>query len=309
MSEIAVPADKARQKLLKQMTPATRAIAMEFGEDAKKVSVGIVMVKYRLGVRVAAIVADEGEYGNGAVKLLAEYLGVPEGETGLYSLMNFAKAFEKDYVKQKSQLEMANGNHLTVSHWLQLMKVEDDTAREKLLKQVFSESMSAGDLEKHIRAGAAGKTKNARQGGRKPKTPSSPLVGLQQIFALDNKLVRFFDVAETSVFDVLDEIAADKVTETLVERIENALKAVQEAKEKTGEMETRLEANLERVKDILEKATDAAAQEYDESGEGEEKPKKKKKKVAAEESENGSHKKSKKDKKKKKKSKRPVAAE
>lgn len=305
MSEITSPVDKARAKLFKQMTPATQAIAKEFGEDAKKAATGIVMIQYRLGTRVQAAVENEGEYGSGAVKLLADYLGTPGGESYLYSLMNFAKSFEKDYVKQKCAIEMANGQHLTITHWLQLMKVEDEGAREKLLKQVFAESMSAGDLEKQIRAGAAGKTKNARQGGRKPKTPSSPLVGLQQIFALDNKLVRFFDVAEKSVFDVLDEISPDKVTENLVERTETALQAVTEANEKTGEMKERLEANLERLKEVREKAEEAAAEEYDE--EAEEKPKKKKAKAEA--GENGDGKKKKKDKKKDKKSKRPVVAE
>jgi hypothetical protein len=304
MSDVIVPMDKARAKIFKAMTPATQAIANEFSEDVKKASLGVVLIQYRLGAKVAAVVEDEGTYGSGAVKQLAEFLGNPGGETYLYALKNFATTFDKDYVKQKSSIAMANGQHLTVTHWLHLMKLEEEKAREKMLKRVYEESISASDLEKEIRAGAGGKTKNARQGGRKPKTPSNPMVGLQQIFALDNKLVRFFDVAEKSVFDALDEIAADKVTDNLVERTENALKAVTEANEKTGEMKERLETNLERLKEIREKAGEEAAQEYDEEEAGGKKAKKKDKAKA--ESDDAGERKAK---KKKKKNKRPVAAE
>lgn len=296
------PIDKARLTIFKKMTPATQEVAKEFEGKVGNAATGIIILQYSLGARVKSIVDDEGTYGSGAVKQLAEYLSVKGGESYLYSLMNFSDTFEKDYVKQKSSIALANGEHLTVTHWLQLMKISEEKAREKMLDRVYRESMSANDLEKEIRAGAGGKTKNARQGGRKPKTPSNPMVGLQGIFALSNKFVRFEEVAEKAVFDVLDEIEPDKVTDNLVEKAEKALEVVEQTVEKATEMKDRLETNIERLKEIREKAAESAAEEYDEDAEGDENPKEKKSKKAHAES-NG------KKKGKKKKAKRPVAAE
>lgn len=300
MSTTITPIDKARLSIFKKMTPATQEVAKEFEGKVGNAATGIIILQYSLGARVKAIVDDEGTYGSGAVKQLAEYLAVKGGESYLYSLMNFSDTFEKDYVKQKSSIAMANGEYMTVTHWLQLMKISEEKAREKMLDRVYKESMSANDLEKEIRAGAGGKTKNARQGGRKPKTPSNPMVGLQGIFALSNKFVRFEEVAEKAVFDVLDEIEPDKVTDNLVEKAEKALEIVEQTVEKANEMKDRLETNLERLKEIREKAAESAAEEYDEEA-----PKKKSKKDKAHAESNGDGKK----KGKKKKSKKPVAAE
>lgn len=306
MSTTITPIDKARLAIYKKMTPATQEVAKEFEGKVGNAATGIIVLQYSLGARVKAIVDDEGTYGSGAVKQLAEYLAVKGGESYLYSLMNFSATFEKDFVKQKSSVAMANGEHLTVTHWLQLMKISEEKAREKMLDRVYRESLSANDLEKEIRAGAGGKTKNARQGGRKPKTPSNPMVGLQGIFALSNKFVRFEEVAATAVFDALDEIEPDKVTDNLVEKAEKALEIVETTVEKATEMKDRLETNISRLKEVLEKKGEEAAEEYDEDAEGsdDEAPKKKSKKDKGEASSNGDGKK-----KKKKKGKRPVAAE
>ena len=51
---------------------------------------------------------------------------------------------------------MANGNYLTMYHWLQLMKIEDEAKRDKMLIKARKENMSGNDLEKEIRSGGAG---------------------------------------------------------------------------------------------------------------------------------------------------------
>jgi len=296
------PIEKARLSIYKKMSPALQEVAKTFEEKLGKGATAIVVIMYDMGSRLKEVVDDEGTYGSGAVKQLADYHGIPGGETMLYGMMNLSKAFDKEYVKTNSLRPMANGHYMTLGHWLHLMKIQDDTKREKMLERVLRESISANDLEKEIRAGAAGGTKNARQGGRKPKAPSSPIMGLQKTFELANKFVRWDDVAQTAVFDNIDEMEPDKVTDNLLAKAKTTLEMVEKVGETAESMKTHLEANIERIEKVLESKAENAAEEYDEE-EADQKPKKKAK--AAKPSENG---KAEKDGKKKKKKKVAVEA-
>lgn len=306
---VLAPVDKARMGIFKKMTEATQAIARDFEDKLSKGVASQVKINYDIGARVAEIAdGDESVYGQSAVKQLAEYLNVDGGEQGLYNRMNFARAFEREYVVEQSQIPMANGNYLTLYHWLQLMKIEDEDKREKMIDKTRKNNWSGNDLEKEIRSGAAGNTKHARQGGRKPKSPTSPIAGLQKTFEIGNKFFRWFDVAEKSTFDALDEISADKVDDKLLEKTEATLEMITKAAGAANEMKEKLAGNVERLKDVLEKKAEAAAEAYNEEGgeedgeaEADNKPKKKKAK-GAKPSENGVA-------KKKKKKKKPVAAE
>lgn len=296
MSTTMAPVDKSRMSLYKKMTPATQAVAQEFETKLRKGVVGLVRIRYDMGAKVREVVDNEKEYGSGAVKQLAEYLNIDGGETMLYALMHFASAFTHEFVQEQSAIAMANGSYLTLNHWLNLMKLEDPKKQEKMLDRVRKDSLSAGELELEIKAGAGGATKHARQGGRKPKSPTSPIAGLQKTLQLSQQLVRWEDVATKKVFDVLNEISPDKVDDNLVDKAEKTLEMVTEAVEKTTEMQTSLTSTIERLKTVLEKKAEAAAEEYDE----EEAAAKPKKKVASAPSANG---------KKKKKKKVAVAAE
>lgn len=298
-----IPLDKARLKMFKAMTPATQEIAKKYEGKISQAATGLIVIQYGLGAEVKAVMDDEGTYGNSAVEQLSVYLGVKGGATYLYALKNFSETFDKDYVKQKSAILLANGDAITIGHWLQLMKLSEDKAREKLLDRVYKESMSANDLAKEIQAGAAGTTKNARQGGRKPKTPSNLMVGLQGLFALSNKFVRFEEVAEKAVFDAMDEIEPDRVTEAMVEKTETTIGQMETMIEKATEAKERLEKGLDRMKEVIEKKAEDAADGYNED---EDKPKKKNKdKSKAKSEDDGGDEQPKKKKKKKKK----VAAE
>ena len=268
------PIEKARLSVFKKMSPALQEIAKTFDEKLAKGATVIVVTMYDMGARLKEVVDDEGTYGSGAVKQLAEYHGISGGETALYAMMNFAKSFDKDYVKTNSLRPMANGHYMTLGHWLQLMKIQDDAKREKMLEKVLRESVSANDLEKEIRAGASGGTKNARQGGRKPKAPTSPIMGLQKTFELANKFVRWDDVAQKSVFDNIDEMEPDKVTDNLLAKAKTTLEMVEKVGETAASMKEHLESNIERIEQVLETKAESAAEEYDEE-EADPKPKKK----------------------------------
>lgn len=301
-----IPVDKARLKMFKSMTPATQEIAKKYEGKMSQAATGVIVIQYGLGAEVKAVMDDEGTYGNSAVEQLAVYLGVKGGATYLYALKGFAETFDKDYVKQKSSILLANGDPLTIGHWLHLMKLSEDKAREKMLDRIYKESMSANDLAKEIQSGSAGGTKNARQGGRKPKTPSNLMVGLQGLFALSNKFVRFEEVAEKAVFDVIDEIEPDRVTEAMVEKTKMTIGQMDTMIEKATEAKDRLTAGLERMEEVIEKKAESAADDYNED-DAEDKPKKKKDKAKAKSDDDDGD--DDKPAKKKKKKKKKVAAE
>lgn len=301
MSNTIMPVDKARLQIFKKMTPATQQVAKEFEDKISKGVVSQVKVAYDIGARIAEMVDDTNEstYGSSAVKQLADYLNVDGGEQGLYNRMGFARAFTREYVTQQCAIPMANGNYLSFYHWLQLTKVEDEAKRDKWLNKVRKENMSGNDLEKEIRSGAAGATKHARQGGRKPKAPTSPIAGLQKTFEIANKFARWEEVAGRTTFSAIEEMSADKVDQKLLEKTEACLEMVSSAYEKAGEMKEALEANVERLKEVMTKKSEDAAEAYSEEAEGEAEEEEAPKPKA---SSNGK-------KKKKKKSKKPVAAE
>ncbi len=292
------PIEKARMEVFKQMKPELQAVAKRFEDKTKDGALGVLMLQYNMGAQLKDVVASEEKYGTGAVKQLATYLSIPGGAATLYSIMNFASAFDKEYVKTQTMRPMSNGGYLSLMHWIHLTKLSDEGKRTKLLERVLKESMSTGDLEREIQAGAAGALKNKRQGGRKPKTPTSPVVGLQATTQLANKFNNWQAVAIKSVFEVLEEIEPDKVTDALLAKAEESLKSVQAAGKTATAMEEQLTTSIEHMKEVLEKRAETAAEEYTEDTE--EAPKKKVK--TAEASANGTG-------KKKKKKKKPVAAE
>lgn len=250
MASSVIPADKARIKLFKEMTPATQKLAEEFENKIGHAASNVILTQHILGARISAIMDDEATYGSNAIEQLATYLQMPGGTTYLYALKTFADTFTRDYVKQKSAQLMSNKSTLTVAHWLHLTKIHDDKARENMLTRVLAESLTSNDLEKEIRAGTAGSVKNTRQGGRKPKMPTNPLVGLQRVCALSNKFVRFESAASTAVFDALDALPADRVTDSALARTEATLVQVKNTIEKAQAMRERLEKSISRMKKV-----------------------------------------------------------
>jgi len=250
MANSVTPVEKARAKLLTQMTPATREVAQEFLTSTVRTATGVVMFHYNLGQRIAQVVNDEATFGDSAVELLAGYLGIKGGPTYLYALRNFAETFDKEYVKQNTSNLMANGDTLSVAHWLNLTKLSEEAARTNMLKRVFAESMSSKDLDAEIKAGMAGNRKNTRQGGRNPKVPSNPLIGLHSICQMGVKIVRFEPVANSSVFDALDALSPDHVTADVLKRTQSALEQLDETLEKMHHMQKRLQGNVKRLQSI-----------------------------------------------------------
>lgn len=275
--EAALPIEKQRKRTFEQMTPATKELAETVGKLMARGAKGSIITQYDLGAHLAEVVENETKFGDNAIQLLADYFAIKGGATTLYDLITFATEFEKPYVEQASQQLMANGASLTIAHWFALCQLKSVAEREKALKRIMHHSLSANDFQLEIRAGASGGTKHTRQGGRKPRVASNPVVALQQTFQIAQKFKNFVKAAEKSVFDSFDELAPDKVNKDVLSRLENTLKTVTAARDSAENAVTRITKNIERCKKVLAKQPSANGKPP--SSKGANKANKKKKKI------------------------------
>lgn len=258
---VATAVDKKRAETLKAMTAETRKISEQIATKVSTVEAGRVLGAYNIGALLLPIKSNERDYGSNAVQQLADYHNISGGADALYRLMTFAETFDKEFVMAETRKPMANGTHMTVSHWVMLTRLSERSKVDKMLKRIFAESMSASDLEVEIRSGAAGSTKNVRAGGRKPNVPTNPVVGLQRTISLAVKFTRWDEWAAQSVCSAIDKMPADSVTEALQEKLEATLASVQEANTTAESMVKTLQANLARVKNVLSHRTAVSAKE------------------------------------------------
>lgn len=252
-NEALAPAFKKRSKLLKDMNTDLQEVAKDWEHRLGIRNRGEIMILYDLGARLKDIIADEATYGSNAVEQLAEYWNMSGGANTLYNLRNLATTFTKDVVNQWSVKPMASGQFISINHWFRLLSLEDKGDQTRMLNRIIEESLSTHDLEKEIRSGGGGKTKNKRFGGRKPQTPTSPLSGLQKVYGIMQQYNNLEPVLEEHVFSQIDQIASDRVNDVLLERLEENLEQVQDVKSNANKMETHLNKNIARVKKILER--------------------------------------------------------
>lgn len=259
---------KQRQVLLKEMSPQTREIAQEFEGRIAKVGAGVVMFNYDLGARVAKVMEDEATYGNKAVEQLAAYLQNPGGKSNLYSLKQVATTFDRAFVAEHMQNLMPGGGSLAIGHWVELAKVEDQKKRNTLLAQTLREGWSVGSLQTEIQAGI--RTRNTRQGGRRPAVPTSPIAGAQKLFSLAQQFNNYFPTCAKHVFDQIDEMTTDQASKPLIDKLEITLKQAEDMKVKADDVVDRLKTNLEHAKKALEEKYEKAEEgrtEMEEAGE------------------------------------------
>lgn len=301
---VVAPIEKQRLAAFKKMPAALQEVAQDFEQKLGRGASGVIMIQYNMGSRIADVLSDVAKYGSGAVAQLAAYLPIPGStqkskETLLRNLKTFSDKFTKEYVQEWSVKPMADGRFLELSHWLQLMKVQEKKDQEKMLNRIMKQSLSANDLEKEIRAGIV-KTSNSRQGGRKPKTPSSAIAGLQATFTMAQKLNNYVEVFDEKVAQAINDMDEDDVTEALAANLAKTVEVLGRTAEEAVEMKEKAEGCLDRVKEVLEAKAEAQEnEEGEDSEEAEDEAPKKKAKApkAAKASSNGVSKKAKKGKK------------
>ncbi len=249
-TDVASPVEKRRSQLLAEMTSATREVAKEFHGKLGTAARGVILVHYDVGKRVSDMVANEDTYGMNAVNQIAEFLSCQP--MYLYSMKNVAEAFDRKFVESKTMKPMADGSFLTKQHWIEISKLTSASDREKMLKRTFANSLSSSDIEKEIQAGGSGKTKaHSRSGGKKPKSPTSAVAGLQKVFGLTQQWSNYMDVAEDAVFEAIDKMAPDSLNDAMLDRLKKTEEAAETLKEKADGFVKHVRKNIERVERVL----------------------------------------------------------
>ena len=245
-----VPIEAHRLEILNSMTDAGRKLAKEIAAERASTASNIVLHQYDTGARLAKAIADEATYGSKFVEQLAEFLGFgEEGANGLYNMRNFAEAFPRDYVVKYSKQPMSTGGLMTVSHWMSLMRLEGNKNRDRWIKRIMNEGLTAKSLQQAI----DGDKTSRRAGhavGRKPSVPSSPLAALQKTYSFAYQFVRLEPELEDKVFDRIDELSPDKVNDQLLAKLTETRDQVAQMHKASEKALKRIDANIVRCKRI-----------------------------------------------------------
>lgn len=249
---------KTRQWALAHMNEELRKEFEKIAEETQKQSHSNVMFYHKLGQRAQKIHDDKQKYGEAAIEKLAIALDIDRGL--IYKAMTFAGQFSRDELKALMDRRTSGGNYITWSHFSQLVVLEDKRIRDQLVEVIFEEDLSVRDLQeelkKRIYSGAA---------GQRQASPRTIMGGLSQLLTMGSRLVyKFTNEFEEHVFDPLENIEADKITDEILNRVamsEETLKVLaKQSAEKAKEME-KLRAKLlrqvaSRSKDRAEKHDD-----------------------------------------------------
>lgn len=245
MSDIVM--SRERSLLWRSMSPATQKVAEELQDRLRAGAQGVVLIYYDIGKRVAEVCANEATYGSGAVAQLAAWLNIRGGAATLYSIKNFAERFDRDYVRQVCSQPMANGEYLTLAHWLRLSTVENPRIQEKLLQKTLRESLSAQSLEMEIRALGANRLSNRKGPGRPVSVPSNPMVGLYKLESTAHTFVNLLPAIVKGAVEPLEAAEPDSLNEAVLQRLRETDTRLSEVIEQASQMRQRIEALLRKA--------------------------------------------------------------
>lgn len=262
MANTVNPIEKRRLALYAKMPPPLRKIAEEWKGLLGNTAKALAIVSYDMGTQIAKMTAKEGEYGPDPVKMLVEYFGLEGGETELYNMRSFAQTFDRKFVQETGDRQMANGKFLSRGHWFAVMRLKEQKDREKAIEDVFKKSLSVNELELYIKSGDQGDRRVAKgkSTGRKPGTPTSPVAAIQKFMGLSLSFLNYEHVFTASVLDGINEMPPDKVNEALLEKLEAAKVELDRLATTASSVEERLETNIDRVRRVLESRHEEAAE-------------------------------------------------
>lgn len=251
----ASPDALARESALATMNEALRAEFELIAEETRDQAHKNVMFYYKLGERAKKIHGDTQKYGEGAVEKLSSALTIDRGL--IYKAMSMAGLFDKDELKALMERRTESwggsrgGNYLTWTHLSQLVPIEDKKQVNALIEQVFEKDLSVRDLRdvirKHLYSGAA---------SNRQATPRTVMGGLSQMLTMTTKLNQKF-IAEfgETVFDQLQEIEDEQITDEMLQRVNNSEESLLEL----ADQATKRAGEMKKIRDKLVKGAAKAA--------------------------------------------------
>ncbi len=115
---------------------------------------------YDLGTRLGSAHAREAAFGEEAFDLVAKSTAMPGGEKQLMGLMDFAQAFDRDFVKDEVQIPLDNGRWLEAGPFVALCRLRLPKERLEMMERVRAESLSVRKPESLVKR-------------RRPRSPST----------------------------------------------------------------------------------------------------------------------------------------
>lgn len=274
LNSVAAPISKKRNDLFQAMQPSTQKIALELEQKFQRQSTGNVLTQYDVGALIVDVLDNDSQYEPDAIDHIADYLNIPSRATMLYALAGFARAFDKEFVKNETQNALADGSFLKLGHWLALSKLASTKKQEEKLKLTRKRSLTVNELELDIRAESNDNKKNLKSGGRKPMVPTSPAGALQKATNLALTFTNYSEAFDESVFPSLEEWGPDKINTNLRDKLVETINQVDKLQDAASHILTGLKTNLTRVTTILDhKGEETGAEASDEDAP---KPKKQK---------------------------------
>lgn len=239
---------KMRLRAYEQMTPAAQEVATECAANFKKDMARRVLHFYDLGARVTGWLADEATFGPDFLKQLAIYLALPGGDRFLLDLQRFAMTFDRKVVAEWSGILSDDGTSLSLTHWLILMRIADPDERMRVLQEATDGSLSSIELRRSLQGS---QVQPKKKPGRSPGIPSSPIIGLQTLVDVSQRLNRYVPVVEEHAFDVIEHMSADSITPAIKARLEEAIRLLDECARHSTDAVVHAQKCLRRVSRVL----------------------------------------------------------
>lgn len=248
------PQQQTRAQLLRSMSPVLQEKAKVLEELHREQCTGVVTVYFLMGqeildIRRAEITEADGQenpYGKGAIAKIANFLNM--STQNVRNLARVAETFTKETIETWTSKPFPNGGHLQMSHFVELVVLDDDEERNKIMTRAVKAGLSVRQLHDLI---VESKTGTGRAARRTAARPVSPAAGLQRILAGTTGLVEFLPTAETQVFDAIDVMSPDDVDETLLRRLQETEAKLGETVVRAKEAQTHVQNNIKRVERVL----------------------------------------------------------
>lgn len=252
------PEKKARQELFNKMDPKLQSVARTFEAVEQQLKKNDLVSRHKLGTKIREVVENDNVYGAGAVEKLAEYLG-DYTAAGLYNLRTYADQYTEEQVIAIADRTMANGQHVTYTHLLEISKIKSEGARAKMLERTFKDSLSAGQIAAEVTAKFA--TRNSRSGGRPPAVPHSIGAAATQVQQTFQSLENRFDPWKASLIDASKQINDDDATPELLEKLKQGREKIDEVEGKMDGFKTGFDSAIKRVETAVNKKKKAAGKD------------------------------------------------